>query len=386
MKLAGRVVALAAATLVLASSLQSQDTEVVGTIASAAHVQSFSFGPAGDASTARLFLVPVSFQRALGSRMALDGYAAYGVGRVQIGNKAFSLAGPVDSWLRLRLAFNEAVVVAAGLALPTGVERHNSGQSVVASVLSNDLLGFREATWGSGGSATFGISAARRTGVWKATSGASYKLAKPFQPSTDTSVSYAPGNEAKVRFGLERSMRTGAVFAGVTAQHLGVDKADDRNLFRPGARVRADLNYTAANWSVFVSDLWRAQGDLTLPIVNLLDGSFLRDSAFVVGSQNLVILGASRTIALSNTLLMVPTGEFKIRTRDERVGRGWLGAAGVAVPFNAGSAEFFPSAKVSLGRVSYAADPASTKMFWGAEFSFVVRHSWRRLRPAAPAG
>jgi hypothetical protein len=357
----------------------SQGGELERTVAGAVHLQSFGFAAGSDASSANLVLIPLSFQQAFGAHAALDGYAAYGYGRVASGGKIYTLSAPVDSWLRIRWAMNTSTVLAMGVALPTGLERHNSEQSVVASILSNDLLGFREANWGGGGSVTVGASNARQSGSWKLTTGASYRMAGSFQPSADTSVRYAPGSEAKVRVGLERPVGTGSFFFGVTGQQIAVDKADKRNIFKSGPRLRTDLSYTAPSWSAFVTDLWRAHGDLTLPIVNLLDGTFIRDTVFQVGHQNLIVAGASRTIGLRQNLLVIPSTELKLKTREERAGRGWLGAAGVAVPFNLGSMEYFPSLKLTRGSLIPALDPSSARRFWGAEFSFVVRHaSFRR--------
>lgn len=372
-----------AAAIVLAPYLGAQESSsVAGTVAAAVHVQSFSFKSGSDARSATLFLAPFSFQRAIGSRAAVDGYAAYGVGRVGVDSQQFEFRGPVDSWLRLRVAASRSTVLAIGVALPTGIERHTSEQSVVANVLSNDLLGFREATWGSGGSATMGVSVARSRGLWRLTTGASYKITRQFLPSADTTVTFSPGNETRVRVGMERAGRSGALFLGLTAQHLGADKADKRNLFQPGARLRGDLSYTSPSWSLAFANLWRANGDLTLPVVNLLDGSFLRDTTFVVGWQNLSIASANRTVSLGNGVLFIPNGEVKLRTRAGPVGRGWLAAVGAAVPFSALGAEFFPSAKGSMGTLVPSVDPASRRPLWGAEVSLVVRHSTRRTAMA----
>jgi hypothetical protein len=356
---------------------------LVRTIAGAAHLQSFGFSAGSDASSANLVLFPFSFQQSLGTHAALDGYAAYGIGRVVSGGRTFTLSAPVDSWLRLRYALNSSSVAAVGVAIPTGLERHNSEQAVVANILSNDLLGFREANWGGGGSVTAGVSNARQSGSWKVTTGASYRIAGSFQPSADTSVRYAPGSEAKVRLGFEHPNGQSSFFFGVTGQQISVDKADKRNIFKSGPRVRADLSYTTPTWSAYATDLWRAHGDLIIPIVNLLDGTFIRDTTFQVGKQNLVVAGASRTIGLRQNLLVIPSADFKLKSREERAGRGWLGAAGVAVPFSAGSMEYFPSLKLTRGSLIPALDPSSSRAFWGAEASFVVRHaSFKQKEPA----
>ena len=358
---------------------QAPESKTVGTLAMAAHTQSFDFGAQGDVQTARLLLFPATFQRSVGGRMALDGYAAYGIGTVKSGGVTSKLEGPVDSWLRLRWAANRWAVVALGVALPTGVSRHTTEQAIVANTLSSELLGFREGNWGGGGSATLGISTAFQAGGSRFTLGSSYRAVRSFQPSADTTVIYQPGNEAKVHAGIEHTIGGGQFFLGATAQRFGADKANSKNLFQSGARYRGDLSYSSGHWSFFAADLWRARGELTLPVVDAFDGAFLRDTSLAVGWQNLGVAGLTAVITPGPNFSIVPAVTFKTLSREDRTGRGWLASGGLTFPARIGDTEFFPSVKLNHGRLAPSATPRVMQPFWGAEVSFVIRRS--SLRP-----
>lgn len=369
-----------AVTIGASSPASSQDVagEVTHTVAIGAHYQSFSFGKTGDVEKANLLLLPITFQSALNSRTAVDGYAAYAKGAISGSGKEYTLSGPVDSWVRLRWAVNSWAVVAAGFALPTGVASHTGAEAAVSNTLANDLLGFREAAWGGAASGTFGVSTARRMGSTRVTLGGSYRLAGSFQPSVDTAMRYAPGDEARMRVGIEKEVAGGALGAGLTMQRFTADKADQRNLFQSGNRLRGDISYTAGGWGLYAANLWRAKGDLIIPIINSLDGSKLRDTVVVVGWQNLMVFGASRSMRMGNSLMIVPSGDFKVRKRQDAGGDGWLGTGGIVVPFRVGGAELFPNLKITYGRIFSSVVTTYSQKVTGVELGMVVRRAFVR--------
>ncbi len=375
-----RILALAAAALpLIAPRASSQTEQTVVSAATGVHVQSLDFGAGSDVSSARLFLVPLAYEAQLSPRVVLDGYAAYASGTVRADNQTFDLRGPVDSWLRVRWAATPWAVLAVGVSIPTGVATHTPSEAVVANVLSSDLLGFREGNWGGGASATAGVSAVRSLGSARATFGLSYRMVGGFDPRTDTSVTYAPGNETRARVGLGWDALGGRIEGGLTAQSFTVDKLNQKNLFQSGRRYRADLSYAIGAWSVYGADLLRDRGELTLPVINVLDGSVLRDTSTSVGWQNLVLGGISGYLPITRSFVVEPLLEAKARQRETQDGRGWLTSAGATVPFGMLGFDVFPTAKVTRGAL-VPSDASAARNVWGGEFSLVIRRSVARRR------
>jgi hypothetical protein len=354
-------------------------TEVLRSGATGMHYQAFSFAEGSDVGTARLRIIPFAWQARLGPRVSLDGYAAYAHGTVHAVDTDFELKGPVDSWARLRWAARPGMVIAVGINFPTGVEKHTAEEAIVANVLSNDLLGFREGNWGAGASGTFGISTVRHFERGNLTIGGSFRTAGGFQASTDTNAVFNPGSEGRIRFGLDAMVKGGRFESGLTVQRFTVDKLDRKNLFQSGLRVRGDFGYRRGAWSFFAADLLRQRGDLTLPVVNIIDGSYIRDTSVVVGWQNLIILGANRGIQITPTKTFTPSVELKIRSREERFGRGWITAMGGSLPFVLSTMEVFPSVKVTRGLIIPAGDQSVARALTGLEVSFIARRAQRAL-------
>lgn len=365
----------AAAILAAAPTTAHAQSAQSASVASGAHVQEFSFGAGSDVSSARLVLVPFAYQARLTDGLVLDGYAAYAAGEVRSGNSTFELHGPVDSWARLRWSLTPWAIAAVGVSLPTGVERHSPEEAVVANVLSSDLLGFREGNWGAGASATAGISTAHAVGAARMTMGLSYRFVGSFDPRSDSAATYAPGNETRMRVGLGTNISGGHLETGITVQHFSVDRLNQRNLFQSGTRLRADLGYDIGGWSVYAADLWRARGELTLPVLNVIDGSAVRDTSMTVGWQNLALGGISGSLPIGHGYIIQPMVEAKARQRSDVAGRGWIASVGAGLPFRVLGLDAFPQVKLSRGSLM-PSDSSGYRTLWGGEFSVVFRRGW----------
>jgi hypothetical protein len=365
---AATLVAIGLTTASAAAQTAPQDTR--RSIAVGMHSQSFSFGDSADAERAQLFLFPIAFQQRIGSLIAVDGYAAWARGTVHAGGEQYDLDGPVDSWMRIRVAASRWAVLAFGVSFPTGVEKHDSRQGVVANILSNDLLGYREANWGAGLSMTGGISTVAHVGPVRFTVGGSYRKAETFNPRTDTTWNFSPGSETRARVGWEVPVGAGRVEGGLTYQTFTVDRLNDKNLFQPGVRYRADLSYNVGGWSIYAADMFRDRGEVTVPVINVLDGTFVRDTLFGVGWQNLVVAGVTGRIGP-----VYPSIDGKMRHRPGQIGRGWIASGGAMIPFAIRRTEVFPSFKFSRGAAIPAGDSTAYRQLWGAEVSIVLRRS-----------
>lgn len=368
----------AAALLALfgAAPLTAQDPR---TLAVTPYAQFVSFGSGYPLDNATLLLLPVAYQQPIGEHVTVDAYSGFAVGSVKAGGNTFRLSGPIDTRLRASWSATPWAVLTLGLNIPTGKATHDTDEAVVASVLSTDLLGFREANFGVGFGATTGIATARRVGEWGIGFGASYRLSSGFEPNADTTLKYTPGNEARARVVLDRTIRGNKLTAGVTFQNYTQDKIAGRNLFQSGNRWRGDATYSfrtgaAASWTMYVSDLWRQRGDLTLSLLKP-GGGTVRDSIARTPSQNLLIAGLAGAWRVSPSLMLRPGVDLRLQNRSEAGGTGWVLGGGTEVPLRSGSMEISPAARVTFGQIETPA--REMKSLFGGELGVSVRWGGR---------
>jgi hypothetical protein len=373
MSLRSRAVAL----LMLCSTapLAAQD---VRTFAVTPSAQFYSFGSGYPLDNVSLLLLPVAYQQPLGQHLTIDGYTGFAVGTVNAAGHAFKLSGPIDTRVRASWSATPWAVLTFGLNIPTGKATHDSDEAVVASVLSTDLLGFREANFGIGFGATTGIATARRIGEWGVGFGASYRLSGGFEPNADTTLKYTPGNEARARVVFDRTIGNNKLTAGVTFQNYTQDKIEGRNLFQSGNRWRGDATYSfrtgvGASWTLYVSDLWRERGDLTLSLLN--STGTVGDSITRTPSQNLLIAGVAGAWRLSSAVLLRPGVDLRLQNRNETGGTGWVLGGGTEVPLRAGTMEISPSARVTFGQLE--APTGDMKSLFGGEVGLALRWGGR---------
>lgn len=246
-------------------------------------------------------------------------------------------------------------------------------------MLSTDLLGFREATWGTGAQVTTSVATAMRAGQFGVGVAAAYSVNGEFEPTSGATLKYQPGNEARIRVGIDRNIGTNTFTAGATFMAYAHDQADGNNLFQAGNRLRFDAAYAfragAGVWTLYAADLWRENGDLTLSIVNDV-GAHVADSTIVTASQNLLVAGVAGVIQVAGAYQLRPMIDLKLQTRNESdgsdVGSGWLIAAGGDFPLRLfGAYDFFPKARVLYGSI---VDPTGTgRGVIGAEFTGTLR-------------
>ena len=359
---------------------------IAGLVAPAAAQQSigvgaeymgFTFAEGLGASAAQLLMFPVAVRFPVRS-LTFDVYAAWAQGKVERDDVAYTLQGPVDTRLKVSWEATPWALLSVGASLPTGNSTHDSEEAVVSSVLAMDLLGFREATWGTGAQITSSLATAMRAGSWGIGISGAYAVNNEFEPSSEMDLRYQPGNEARVRIGVDRNIGTNTFTAGATLMTFAEDQADGRNLFQAGKRIRFDAAYAfragGGVWTLYAADLWREHGDLNLPFVNDA-GDIVGDTIITTPSQNLVVGGVIGAIALGSRTFR-PQVDFKLQDRQEaggtNEGSGWLMSAGGDIPLRLfGSWDFFPKALVIIGGVKDAT--GASKKITGAELSGTVR-------------
>ena len=131
----------------------------------------------------------------------------------------------------------------------------------------------------------------------------------------------------------------------------------------------------AGVWTVYAADLWRANGDLTLRIVDDV-GSVVGDTTLTTAKQNLFIGGVVGTVNVGGSYIFRPQIDFKWQTREEvdggDEGSGWILGAGGDFPVRLfGAYDFFPKARVLYGAIRDLVGVSHNVV--GAEFSATVR-------------
>jgi hypothetical protein len=337
--------------------------------------QHYSFGDEMDVQSARLLIVPAALEVKLGSRLTVDAYGAFARGDVDVGDRTHTLQGVVDTRVRASLAATPWAVITVGVNIPTGNATHDASEAIVASALSTELLGFREALWGTGFGFTSGIATAWRMGETGVGFGASYRVAGEFEPVADSAFTYAPGNEARVRLALDRNFGNSKLTFGVTFQNYSADHARGRELFAPGNRFRVDGTYSfrssnTTTWTLFATDVWRENGDVTLPASG---GGF---ETFRAGQQNLAVVGLAGALRLSARTSLQPSADFRLLTRESGEGEGWMVAAGTDIPLRRSSLELVPKLRASYGQIEGSTSDEKSG-FWGGEIGLALRFGSR---------
>ena len=351
-----------------------------GAVAVGADWLGYSFDEPLGADAAQLFLVPVAVRVPAGRSLTFDLYAAWADGRVERGDTEFVLSGPVDTQVKASFQAAPWALVGVTVGAPTGNATHTGEEAVVASVLSNDLLGFQEASWGGGTSVTGSLATAFRAGSFGVGVAAAYAVRGGFEPSADDDLTYRPGDETRLRVGVDRNVGTSTLTAGGTFSTFARDRAAGRNLFQAGDRVRVDVSWVfragAGVWTIYASDLWRENGDLTLEVLGP-GGLAQGDTTLATASQNLVVAGVVGAVDLGPATFL-PHLEVRRQAREEpdggREGTGWLVAGGGDLPLRvAGAWEIVPRARVRWGSILDAGGLGRGLV--GAEFSATLRWS-----------
>lgn len=373
-----RRIASGLALLLVVAPLRAQTAQEQA-LGTGVHFQGYEFNDSIGVSAANLLLVPIAYTLPLHPRVSVDLYGAYAHGAVEREGLVYTLDGVVDTRVRASWSVLPWAVFMVGANLPTGNPTHTGNEAVVAGALSTILLGFREASWGTGFALTSGIATAHRVGGWGIGFGASYRVAGEFEPRADTAVSYAPGDETLLRVALDRNLgESSKLTAGVTMQSYTADQLQGRNFFQSGKRWRGDASVSfrvgrSSVWSVYAADIWRERGDVTLDILDET-GNVAADTTFTTGAQNLVLIGIGGSMTIAGRTVR-PNFDARMQTREDAGGSGFLVGGGAELPFRISTFDAVPSARVSYGRLEAAS--GKSYPFWGGEAGIMLR---RRIR------
>lgn len=354
--------------------------------------QSYDFDAGLGADQAQLLMVPVAVRMAFPQveGLTFDIYSAWAEGRVQVGNENLKLSGPVDTGVRAAYQATPWALITVGANVPTGNSQHTTEEALVASVMSADLFGFREATWGRGFALTSSVAVARSVSGFGLGLAVSYSLRGGFNPAADdnpattadeTALEYQPGSEQRVRVGLDRNFGNSTLTFGATFINYTEDQADGRNLFQAGRRFRLDGSYAfrvgGGVWTIYAADLIRQNGDLSLVVLDS-QGDSTGVAAAETPSQNLVLGGVTGHVGLGGGFVFRPHIDGRLLTREaeggSKAGSGWLVGMGGDIPVRVFGHDFFPRARVLLGKMKDPTDQAVS--LFGLEFGGTIRFNF----------
>lgn len=211
--------------------------------------------------------IPVFVTVSAGPRLAFDIGTAYTRARVTSGAVRSEISGLTDTQIRGTYSLGgDFIVLTAGVSLPSGESSVNLDQVVAAGRIGNDFLAFPVSNMGTGLAMTGGVAVARPLGDWSVGAGLSARRSRAYDPfdMPGERFRYQPGNEVRVRLGVDRPVAAGRLALGVTYAAFGRDDAGG-SAYNTGDRVIAQGALTGLtgghDWTVAAYNVFRAPGE-----------------------------------------------------------------------------------------------------------------------------
>ena len=342
--------AVALAVLATAAPLRAQGAPPLSARL-APGVVSYTIGGDGGARITET-VVPVATVVRITDRLTADLATAYVSVRTHGGDASTSrgrsdIQGLTDTQLRANYTLGtDAVVITAGLNLPTGRYAVADDELDAAGRIGNDFLGFPVSSMGDGLAATAGLAAARPFGAWNVGVALATRHSAAFDAFAveEGTVRFRPADEYRARVGVDRLVGAGQMSAGLTYSAFGRDAAGPTT-YGTGDRVVL-------------------QGSYAQPVGNaelLLDGWSLYHAAGETTAGPMPWENVASVAVAARWRVGSGSVEPNLELRDwmrERSGTGHLTTLGVRgrVPLPRG-VQLFPSAGFAAGRL--AAEPSS---------------------------
>lgn len=327
-----------------------------------------------DATVSEL-AIPLFVSLPVGSRTSFDIGTAYARARVTSGDEHSDIAGLTDVQLRAQYTLgSDRVVLTGGINLPTGNASVSADQLAAASLIGSDFLAFPVSNMGTGLAVTGGAAMAYPLGEWNLGAGASIRRSRAYEPFDvpGESFRYQPGNEMRLRLGVDRPVADGRVAFGATYAAFGRDDAGGY-AYNTGDRLTAlgeltgrlgEQDYTVAAYNVFRAPGSYASGDRA-GRENIAD-LFLSLGIHTLGTV------VEPSVELRHWLQNVYDDE----TSPARSQSSALATIGLRARIDAGGFELFPSGGyTALGRLATTDDaglPVQARLT-GFHLSLVVR-------------
>ena len=334
---------------VTAAPLAAQDPSSTAVILDPQYV-SYQLGTGATARTVSQLGVPFAVIIPFSDRFNIDISSSYANSQVKVPGQATStISGFTDAQVRGNLTLGDnAAVLTLGVNLPSGQYKVPDGQQAAAGQIGNDFLIYPVTSMGNGLAATGGIGFAQTLGTWNLGIGASFRYSTAFDAyQVQTSVlRFTPGNEARIRVGLDRPVGDGSFNVSVTYSKFGKDQADSTS-FATGDRALAQSALAVPMGSG--SDLLLSAWDLYRGVGQQLGASSPWEN---VGNAG-VAIGFQM-----GDLYVQPNIEERIWNVDGNKA-GLLTNAGVRLRFALAGLSVNPSATYSFGSLYTIGQPAT---------------------------
>jgi hypothetical protein len=335
--------------LATAVPLAAQDPSSTAIILDPQYV-SYQLGTGATARTISQLGVPFAVIVPFSDRFNIDISSSYANSQVKVpGTATSAITGFTDAQVRGNLTLGDnAAVLTLGVNLPSGQYKVPDGQQAAAGQIGNDFLIYPVTSMGNGLAATGGIGFAQSLGTWNLGVGASFRYSTAFDAyQVQTSVlRFTPGNEARIRVGLDRPVGDGSFNVSVTYSKFGKDQADSTS-FATGDRALAQAALAVPMGSG--SDLLLSAWDLYRGVGQQLGASSPWEN---VGNAG-VAIGFQM-----GDLYVQPNIEERIWNVDGNKA-GLLTNAGVRLRFALAGLSVNPSATYSFGSLYTIGQPAT---------------------------
>ncbi len=266
----------------LAAPLAAQSPSDAAIIVDPQFVQ-YKLGTGSTARTITQLGVPFAIIIPFSDRFNLDISSSYANSQVKVpGSATSTITGLTDAQVRGNLTLGDnAAVITIGVNLPSGQYKVPDAQQAAAGQIGSNFLIYPVTSMGNGLAATGGIGFAQTLGDWNLGIGASFRYSTAFDAyQVKTSVlRFQPGNEARIRLGLDRPVGDGTFNVSLTYSKFGKDLADS-TAFATGDRALMQSALVvpmggSADFQLSAWDLYRANGQqlgAAAPWENVLNG------------------------------------------------------------------------------------------------------------------
>lgn len=294
------------------------------------------------------FSVPIFVLIPVTGPLSLDvgtSYAQSTVDQTNNGTKVHStISGLTDTQIRANYTLgNDAVVITAGVNLPTGQTTVKTNQQLAAGLIASDFLAFPINNMGTGFGATGGLAFAQPLGDWNVGLGLSMRRSSqydPFDAGGGPALHYQPGNEYRARGGIDHAFGTGRVSLGLTYSTFGNDNLAG-SIYNTGNRwiTQFGLNNTYG------------PGTLTLSAWNLFrEAGTLADSSYL-GHENISNAALSYGIN-AGSMIIEPNVEGRAWVQYGNVPTSDMVTFGLRASMTTLGFSILPSVGYSVGRLA----------------------------------
>lgn len=362
-------IALAVALTVSISDLSGQTVPLRGAVATGVAFETYEFLDPEEVGLRRVSLLSLPFgvYAEPMPRFGLSLNGAFARGSVErLEEPTATISGLTDTVVQLAYTVGrDLLVISAGYLFPTGHSTHTPDEAEVAGIIAADLLPFRVSNWGSGGGLGINTAVAVPVGGFGLGMSVGYTVAREFDALelTDDTWTYRPGNELRLRFGVDRTVGPASKAALVlNVQRFAEDRLQGENLYQPGNRfdIIGSYSFAAGPGTSGIGYLGWGHRDAA---VFALDNQQLP-------AQDLILIGGGLRVPLNNRVL-VPVAEVRTLRREDGFQQSHLGSLGASLEWPFGRATVIPTVRGRFGTILlWEGETASVR---GVELGFSVR-------------